>query len=45
MSVVLAQAAEGLTGNVTLGLAMIGGGLALGGGKSSIDHFKSSTLS
>ena len=32
MSVVLAQAAEGLTGNVTLGLAMIGGGLALGGG-------------
>ena len=29
---VLAQAAEGITGNVTLGLAMIGGGLALGGG-------------
>src|SRR6185437_9955182 len=29
---VLAQAAQGISGNVTLGLAMIGGGLALGGG-------------
>ena len=29
---VLAQAAEGIGGNITLGLAMVGGGLALGGG-------------
>ena len=29
---VLAQAAQGLGGNITLGLAMVGGGLALGGG-------------
>ncbi len=28
----LAQGGQGLTGSVTLGLAMVGGGLALGGG-------------
>ena len=29
---IMAQAAAGLGGNITLGLAMVGGGLALGGG-------------